>query len=278
MKSILALAGGTARLEPTLATALLAARRLDARLSVLHVRAEAEQLAYYAGDMVVPVPMAGQSIEDAEEFIAEREHRARAVYDQVLGGETARAAWRVETGSEAEVLAGLGRVSDLVVIARAGHTDEDIAPESVSAALFETGRPVLVAPPVPPPTIGTRIAIAWNDSVQSARAVGAALRFIALATEVRVLIAGHGGERVPTDGLVDYLGAWGVKAVVEAFDPGSNSARARGRGLLQHAQGMNADLLVMGAYGQGRMMQFLGLGGATAKVITANTMPLLLAH
>ena len=70
MKSILALAGGTARLEATLDTALLAARRLDARLCVLHVRAEPEQLAYYAGDMVVPVPMAGQSVEDAEEIIA----------------------------------------------------------------------------------------------------------------------------------------------------------------------------------------------------------------
>ena len=278
MKSILALAGGTARLEATLDTALLAARRLDARLCVLHVRAEAEQLAYYAGDMVVPVPMAGQSVEDAEEIIAERESRARAVFDKVLGGDPKRAAWRVENGRESEVLASLGRVSDLVVISRAGHTDEDIAPESVSSALFETGRPVLVAPPVPPPTIGTRVAVAWNDSVQAARAVGAAVHLIALASEVRVLVAGHGGERVATDGLVDYLACWGVKAIVETFDPGSSSARSRGRGLLQHAQGMNADLLVMGAYGQGRMMQFLGLGGATAKVITANTMPLLLAH
>ena len=184
----------------------------------------------------------------------------------------------MESGREAEVLAGRGRVADLVVISRAGHTDEDIAPESVSAALFETGRPVLVAPPVSPPTIGTRIAIAWNDSVQAARAVASAMRFVALASEVRVLIAGHGGEKVATDGLVEYLACWGIKAAVEPFDPGSNSARSRGRGLLQHAQGMNADLLVMGAYGQGRMMQFLGLGGATAKVITANTMPLLLAH
>jgi nucleotide-binding universal stress UspA family protein len=278
MKSILALAGGTARLEATLDTALLAARRLDARLCVLHVRAEPEQLAYYAGDMVVPVPMAGQSIEDAEEIIAERETRARAVFDKMLGGDPRRATWRAENGRESEVVASLGRAADLVVIARAGDTDEDIAPESVSAALFETGRPVLVAPPVPPPAIGTRVAIAWNDSLQSARAVGAAMRFIALASEVRVLIAGHGGERAATDALVDYLGCWGVKPVVEPFDPGSNSGRARGRGLLQHAQGMNADLLVMGAYGQGRMMQFLGLGGATAKVITGNTMPLLLTH
>jgi nucleotide-binding universal stress UspA family protein len=278
MKSILALAGGTARLEATLDTALLAARRLDARLCVLHVRAEAEQLAYYAGDMVVPVPMAGQSVEDAEEIIAERETRARAVFDKVLGGDPKRAAWRAENGRESEVLASVGRVSDLVVISRAGHTDEDIAPESVSSALFETGRPVLVAPPVPPPTIGTRIAIAWNDSVPAARAVASAVRLIALASEVRVLVAGQGGEPVSTDGLVDYLACWGVKPIVEAFDPGSRSARSRGRGLLQHAQGIKADLLVMGAYGQGRMMQLLGLGGATAKVITANTMPVLLAH
>ena len=66
--------------------------------------------------------------------------------------------------------------------------------------------------------------------------------------------------------------------MVEAFDPGSSSARTRGRGLLRHAQESKADLLVMGAYGQGRMLQLLGLGGATAKVITANTMPVLLAH
>jgi len=56
---------------------------------------------------------------------------------------------------------------------------------------------------------------------------------------------------------------------------------AKGAAVEQSADGAQeskADLLVMGAYGQGRMMQLLGLGGATAKVITANTMPVLLAH
>ena len=274
MKSILALAGGTARLEATLATALLAARRLDAHLTALHVRADAELLAFYAGE----TPMPGAAITRSEAFVAAHESRARAVFDKLLGGEPARATWRVESGRESEVLASLGRVSDLVVIGRAGDAGEDTAPESVSSALFATGRPVLVAPPVAPPTLGTRIAIAWNDSVPAARAVASAVRLIALASEVRVLVAGRGGEPVSTDGLVDYLACWGVKPIVEAFDPGSRSARSRGRGLLQHAQGIKADLLVMGAYGQGRMMQLLGLGGATAKVITANTMPVLLAH
>src|SRR5258706_12046404 len=127
MKSILALAGGTARLEATLDTALLAARRLDARLCVLHVRAEPEQLAYYAGDMVVPVPMAGQSVEDAEEIIAERETRARAVFDKMLGGEATRASWRAESRRESEVLASLGRGFQLHRICRARVNDAGIA-------------------------------------------------------------------------------------------------------------------------------------------------------
>jgi len=39
-----------------------------------------------------------------------------------------------------------------------------------------------------------------------------------------------------------------------------------------------ADLLVMGAYGRGQVLSFLGLGGATAKVISSCRVPLLLAH
>src|SRR5258706_14094626 len=128
MKSILALAGGTARLEATLDTALLAARRLDARLCVLHVRAEPEQLAYYAGDMVVPVPMAGQSVEDAEEIIAERETRARAVFDKMLGGDPKRATWRGENGRESGGRATLGRAAELVGVERAGGTTEGTGP------------------------------------------------------------------------------------------------------------------------------------------------------
>jgi nucleotide-binding universal stress UspA family protein len=37
-------------------------------------------------------------------------------------------------------------------------------------------------------------------------------------------------------------------------------------------------MVVMGAYGHGQLSNFLGLGGATAKVITSCPLPLLLAH
>ena len=42
--------------------------------------------------------------------------------------------------------------------------------------------------------------------------------------------------------------------------------------------GKGADLLVMGAYGRGQVMSFLGLGGATGKVISSSRVPLLMAH
>lgn len=54
--------------------------------------------------------------------------------------------------------------------------------------------------------------------------------------------------------------------------------RCAGRALLDYTHGKGADLLVMGAYGRGQVMSFLGLGGATGKVISSCRVPLLLAH
>lgn len=278
LKSILAVADGGPQREATLRTALLAADRLDAHLTVLHVRPDLEQLTYYGAEMAAPVGAFGPSSDELRRMVADRASRARAAYERVVAPAGARAVWRELEGPEATILASAGHVADLVVISRPGDGADDLHPESVNTALFETGRPVLVAPPDPRPTIGTRIAIAWNDSAQAARALGAAMPLIVTASAVTVFTAGAAGRRPATDGLLEYLDHYGIKPDLEAFDPGSSSARARGRALLRHAAAASADLLVMGAYGQGRVMQFLGLGGATAKVITATAIPLLLAH
>jgi nucleotide-binding universal stress UspA family protein len=278
IKSILVLAGGSAQMVGTLQTAARAARKTGADLEVLHVRADAEQLTYYAGDMIAPVPISDRAVEEAELAIAERAAHAKACYDRVFADQTSGVAWVEARGREPQVLAEYGRTTDLVVISRPGSAVDDDDPESVNAALFETGRPVLVAPPTPLASFGTRVAIAWNGSMQASRAVAAAVPLIEQAAEVTVLTAGKADDRPPTDRLIAYLGKHGVNAKLDSFDPGSSSSRARGRSLLQHATDLQSDLLVMGAYGQGRVMQFLGLGGATAKVITANTMPLLMAH
>jgi nucleotide-binding universal stress UspA family protein len=74
------------------------------------------------------------------------------------------------------------------------------------------------------------------------------------------------------------LGRHGIEAVVETMDPGDVSGRARGRALLDYTREKGAGLLVMGAYGHRGLSNFLGLGGATSKVIASCPVPLLLAH
>jgi nucleotide-binding universal stress UspA family protein len=276
LKSILALADGGATTDATLQTALRAVECFDAYLDVLHISPGAEPMAVFATGEAMP--MVGVAEETIRQHIETRRAAAKAAYDRVVGANTPHAAWREEEGRAVELLASAGRLCDLLVISRPGDGSDDLFPGCVNTALFETGRAVLVAPPEAMPTIGTRVAVAWNDSIQASRAVAASLPFLTKASEVMVFTAGTATRQAAADRLAHYLGHYGIKARVDGFDPGSGSARARGRAVLRRANDMGADLLVMGAYGQGRMMQFLGLGGATAKVITANTMPLLLAH
>ena len=175
-------------------------------------------------------------------------------------------------------LVAMGRESSLLLLGRPGSDPENIAPETVHAALYECARPVLIAPPHPGHWPMSSVVVAWNGSAQAARAVGYALPFLARAQKVTILVAGAMPDAVGTPFLVRTLGRHGIATTVETMDVGDVSGRARGRGLLDYTKAKGAGLLVMGAYGHGGLSNFLGLGGATAKVIASCPVPLLLAH
>jgi nucleotide-binding universal stress UspA family protein len=120
--------------------------------------------------------------------------------------------------------------------------------------------------------------VAWNGSAQAARALGYALPVLQHIGKTTVMSVGKDDERPDPAPVVAYLARHGVAASVAGFDVGSGSARSRGRALLNYVGTTKADLLVMGAYGQVGLLRFLGLGGATAKVITGCPVPALLAH
>jgi hypothetical protein len=54
--------------------------------------------------------------------------------------------WREIVGYENEVIARLGRVSDLIVVARAGEGSGSSSAMALETALFDTSRPVLMVP------------------------------------------------------------------------------------------------------------------------------------
>jgi nucleotide-binding universal stress UspA family protein len=98
-----------------------------------------------------------------------------------------------------------------------------------------------------------------------------------LAKVVRVLTIVHEKPRaVPGLGadIVRHLLAHGVRAVVDEVD---GSKTSFGRVLDDYLPLHSPDLLIMGAYGQSRLREFI-LGGATEHVLLAPRIPVLMSH
>src|SRR5690606_16759113 len=70
-----------------------------------------------------------------------------------------------------EFLASYARVFDITVIGRPLSVTDGLRMGALEAALFESGRPVLLAPPDGVPAFGENILIAWNDTPEAARTV-----------------------------------------------------------------------------------------------------------
>lgn len=177
-----------------------------------------------------------------------------------------------------ERIVSMGRSASILLVGRPGTDPDNISPETIRAALYDCARPVVIAPPHAPDRPIASVVVAWNGSAQAARAVGAALPFLEKADKVTIVVAGTAPDDVETPVLLRNLGRRGIAATVETLDTGPVSGRARGRALRDYAKEAKADLLVMGGYGHGQLTNFLGLGGATAKVIASCPVPLLLAH
>jgi nucleotide-binding universal stress UspA family protein len=276
VKSILALADGGAGTEATLSMALLVAKRFESHLDVLHVRADAETMVPIVGEGMSGA-MVEQVLDAMVKSIEARASAALAAYQHVFGTGSGLGAgsvsWREATGREPEATAAAARLADLTILGRPDTAEEAPMAATIDAALFDTGRPVLVAPPAAPATVGKSVVLAWNGSAQSARAVAAALPFLKKAEQVTIAVGGGEDSRAPAAGLVLYLERHGIRAAVDGFEVGHSIGKA----ILDHAGRRSADLLVMGAYGHSRLREMI-LGGATREVLAGATIPVLMAH
>jgi nucleotide-binding universal stress UspA family protein len=212
-----------------------------------------------------------------DERLEERANETERAYKEVLSGVKGATFTAAKTAT-LDAMVAMGRCSDLLVLGRPGADPENVAPATVEAALYECARPVMIAPPSPGSGPFASVVVAWNGSFQAARALEYALDFLAKAGKVTILVVGTKPDEVGAAFLARNLGRHGIKATIDGIDPGAVSGRARGRALLNYTHENNADLLVMGAYGRGQVLSFLGLGGATGKVISSCRVPLLMAH
>jgi nucleotide-binding universal stress UspA family protein len=275
IKSILAVSEGGPDAAMSFRLAARVASAFEGTVDALHLPVGP------AGGIVGGLAMSGEAmpllIDIDDERLEERSKESERAYKEIVSP-IKDATFTAAKTATLDTLVAMGRCSDIVVLGRPGADPENVAPATVEAAIYECARAVMIAPPTAATGAFGSVVVAWNGSFQAARAVEYALPFLKTAAKVTILVAGSKPDDVGASYLARNLGRHGIATSIDAIDPGVVSGRARGRALLDYTHGKGADLLVMGAYGRGQVLSFLGLGGATGKVISSCRVPLLMAH
>jgi len=184
-------------------------------------------------------------------------------------------AWLASAPSGHDFVGSYGRVFDVIVLARPGGEWQSPSMVTLESALFESGRPVLIAPPKSPPSLGTNVLIAWNRSTEQARAMAFAMPILRLARRISILTVE--GSTVAGPSGVEMARSLRMNGI--AADPITLTAgkRSAGEAILAKAEELNCDLIVKGAYTQSRLRQMI-FGGATRHILAHAELPVLMAH
>lgn len=285
LAKILAPLTGSTRDDVVLATAFAAAKPFNAHVAALFIHPDPRLAVPFVG---VPVsPEVVQDVVNASEEIAKgAEKRA---HDTLLAAAAAVQAAIVEHPRKAgAVTCSFRRAQGLYfrAVAQAAELSDLVAfgvisgPEAVELGegfveiLTRSGRPVLLSAEAPS-GIGRKIVLGWDGDSSAARALSAALPFLAKAESIVILNIQRGPSRDASFAEVqEFLALHGLSASEETVELG---ARRIGDALLDCAVRLGADLLVMGAYGRGSLRESV-FGGTTAHIRSHATLPIFMAH
>ncbi len=191
------------------------------------------------------------------------------------GGATPTCSWSGENSLGDSQAASIARAFDIAIMGRPGSDRGDPRMATAEAAIFESGRPVLLVPSTPVKSVGETIVISWNQSTETARAVAFAMPILLQAKRVFVLTTeGFGVDGPPGEMLARTLRFHGVNA--EAVTRSKNG-RPDGDAILDQTNSLGGDMLIKGAYTQSRLRQMI-FGGATAHILAKAQIPVLMAN
>jgi len=278
MKAILVPTEHNPSMVSALDTALLLAQKFDSRLESFALRPA-------VADLVAMDPDSGLTMVAVKENDADMVRHAREMFRSFVdrhhlpegGDKTAGVSWSWldSAPSGHDFVGSYGRVCDVIVLARPGTEWQSPSMITLESALFESGRPVLIAPPTSPRTLGTNILIAWNCSTEQARSTAFAMPLLRLAKRIIICtvegstVAGPSGEQ-----MARSLGLNGIAAETVTLKAGKQGA---GQTLLDMAEELGCDLIVKGAYTQSRLRQMI-FGGTTRYVLANAKLPVWMAH
>lgn len=274
--------------EAGLKAAIALARRHKGHIDALHIRQRPNVPA--GGYYPVGVIFVDEHLAELKEALEAEAQKLKAIFDRVMKAEGiqiiapgahrddagATASWRDQQGILPFDLSAAARVSDITCF---GRGEGDLAfPDAslIEEAIFQSGRPVLIAPAGKFERTPRRILVAWNGGREAARALSSAMPLFEETDAALVLSVGA----IPSDlegpeKAAELLRLHGVKAEARRRTPAGGASAEDD--LVAVAREWKADLIVMGAYSHSRWRELV-LGGFTRKLLKQSEFPLFLAH
>lgn len=284
-RTILVPIRGDGRGESVLDHACALGRHFNAHIRAVHCKPRAKDLIPFG--VAVPALVRDQ-INTSASLITDNEvERLKSLFDDYVkkngitvcdtrppNHDTLTISWSVTDGKQADIVGIWGRLASVVAVAQP-ELDTNLGQHTLESALLNTGRPVLLCPKTPVSSLGDNVAIAWNGSAESARAIAMCGSIIAEAKSVTVLCAEDAENLdLSAEDLILHLQDHDITATAKTVKSKESSL---GQSLVTAAKESGADVIIMGAYGRSRGRAMV-LGSVTQWIIDHADMPVLLVH
>lgn len=242
----------------------------DFRARLIGVAAEE---ASYAVPPVGPIPASAYALAANNELILNDLKRAHAVFEAAAGGRS-RVEWRSNLDFPLPFLIGQAAAADLVVVGRKSPSGPQLFSVDPGDLVMHLGRPLLVVPPGIDHLDVRRVAVGWKNTREARRAVRDALPFLSRASRVIVVSIDEGQGTDDTADVVGFLQAHDIDATALRWEAGG---AATSQALVEAASEQAADLIVLGAYGNGRLREWV-FGGVTRDLLAGAPISCLMSH
>lgn len=270
IKSILFVVHDDDGLEKRLQAALSLARACSAHVHLLQV---IPLEAYSVVDTYGGTFVNGEIVGALEQQAA----KVRGRLEDHLRKEDVSWSYEVTTFATLPLLLNNAALADLMVIGREPRWHEfGRTGPGLLGALVRSARTPLCIPGDECETIDPfgNALVAWNGSIEAANAVRSTIGLLRMASEVRVMRLVEDREPAFTDtSVLEYLSRHGVHAEVETHAPKTDTASD----LIQRADRLGAEYIVMGGYSHSRAGEFL-FGGVTRELLGGCPISLVMAH
>jgi len=250
--------------------ATAAARTLGgARIEALHVIVDPKALV--TSDEELDIQFLREKYEGTAQERAAAVHRQFASWIAAADNDAAEVRWCSVAGAEETEVVRAAHDADLIVVP---HPHDLDGYDALHAALFRTGRPLLLAPGKWPRDVRFpgHVVLYWHGEEYPTPALEAALPWFGAAEKVTVLLVGQAVTH--SVWVTQWLDDREIMANVKSTD---RHHETLDHCILETAHDLGAGLLVMGPRTHSGIVEWL-TGGATHQLVNHIDLPTLLSH